>query len=112
MSPISAISPTAVSATQATQPRDRRRPRPLHRLLKQDAVQALAAREQHLVMGEVLAEDDLDQGLLEAHLAQPLQVARRPRLAGPVEDEAAAQQQLAECDDAHPSNRRADPHAP
>src|SRR4051794_10416795 len=85
-----------VDAAQAAQPRDRRRPRPLHRLLNDQPVEAIAAREQYLMVREVLAEDDLDELLLEANPAQPLQVTLRPRLAGAVKDDPTAQQQLAD----------------
>jgi hypothetical protein len=43
-----------VDAAQATQPGDGRRPRTLGGLLGDQRVQAVAAREQHLVMSEVL----------------------------------------------------------
>jgi hypothetical protein len=57
-------------------------------LLEQQLVEAVATREQDLVMREVLTEDQLDELILEADLAQPPQVARRPRRAGTVEDQA------------------------
>jgi len=46
-----------VDAAQTAQPSDRRRPRSLDGLLGDQGVEALAAREQDLVVGEVLTED-------------------------------------------------------
>jgi hypothetical protein len=70
-----------VDAAQAAKAGNRRRPPCADRLLKQDLVEAVAAREQHRVTGHVLAEDDLDKLVVKANLAQPLQMPRRPRLA-------------------------------
>jgi hypothetical protein len=64
-----------VDAAHAAQPRDRRRPRALRGLLKQQLVEAIAAREQHFVVGEVLAEDQLDERVVKANRAQPPQMA-------------------------------------
>jgi hypothetical protein len=38
-----------------------------------------------LVMGQILAEDNLEQRLLETHLAQPFQVTLSPCLTRPVQ---------------------------
>ncbi|MBW3652705.1 MAG: 2-C-methyl-D-erythritol 2,4-cyclodiphosphate synthase [Actinobacteria bacterium] len=62
-----------VDATQAAQPRDGRRPRPVDGLLEQQTVEAVATREQHLVVREVLSEDDLHERV-KADLRQPRQV--------------------------------------
>jgi len=79
MSPISATKPTAVSvvdAAKATQPGDCRCPRTLRGLLEQHRVKAIAARQQHFVMCEVLAdEDQLDELIINADRAQPPQRA-------------------------------------
>jgi len=64
-----------VDAAHAAQPRDRRRPRALGGLLEQELVEAVTAREQHLVMGEVLTKDQLDELVVKADRAQPPQVA-------------------------------------
>ena len=73
MSPISATRPTAVSVSIPRRQReaaDRWRPRPLGGLLEDQGVpQPLASGEQHLVVGQVLAEDDLKEWLLETSLA-------------------------------------------
>jgi hypothetical protein len=44
-------------------------------LLKQDRVEAIAAREQDFVVRDVLAEDQLDERVIKADRAQPPQMA-------------------------------------
>lgn len=90
MSPISATNPTAVSvldAAQAAQAGDGRGPRSLGGLLGDQPLQAASTRQQHLVMGQVLAEDQLDQLVVKAQLAEPVQVTLRPGLAEPGPDQ-------------------------
>ena len=93
MSPISGTSPTAVSVSM---PRHHRRPGPLDGLLCDQDIQAVAAGQQHLVVGQVLAEHDLCQRLLKAGLAEPPQMTIGPRLARTRPDESPAQQELAD----------------
>ena len=68
MSPISATSPTAVSVSMPRRQRSRATigaHGPRRGLLGDQSVQPIAAGEQHLVVSEVLAEDDLDQRLIK-----------------------------------------------
>ena len=60
---------------QAAQPCNDWGPRALGGLLEQELVEAIAAREQHLMVGEVLAEDDLDELVVEADRAKPPQMS-------------------------------------
>lgn len=54
------------------------------------------AREQDLVIGEVLAEDGLYERIVKAHRTQPEPVHGQPCRSGMLVDDAAAQQQLAD----------------
>src|ERR1039457_5363706 len=80
-----------VHATQAPQPCDRCWPRALGGLLEDQGVQPVSPCEQHLVVSEILAEDDLQQRLREANLAQPLQVTLSPCLTRSRPDHAVTQ---------------------
>ena len=52
-------------------------------LIDQQTVEAIPTRQQGLVMSEMLAQDGVDQRVVEPHHAQPSQIRVRPRLAGP-----------------------------
>ena len=115
MSPISATSPTAVSVSIPRRQRNRATAGahgPWTGLLGDQRVEPVAAREQHLVVAEVLAEDRVDAAAASKRtLPQPRQMALDHVSPGPVEDMPAAQQQLADPVARAPSDRRADPRA-
>jgi hypothetical protein len=54
-----------VDAAQEAQTGDRCRPRALGGLLEDQSIQPLASGEQHLVMSQILTEDDLQKRLLD-----------------------------------------------
>src|SRR5204863_9297875 len=85
-----------VDATQAPQPRDGWRPRAAGRLPIKEPLEPLATCEQHLMTGQVLAEDDLDQRIREPDAPKPLDMPLGPRRTGPIPNETPAQQQLAD----------------
>jgi|SRR5271155_512383 len=80
-----------VDAAQTAKAPNDGRPRPLDRLFEDQRVQAIAAGEQHLVMGQILTEDDFKQWLFEANLAQPFQVTLSPRRARTAPEQPLAQ---------------------
>ena len=63
-------------------------------LIDQQAVKAIPTRQQGLVMREMLAQNGVDQRVVETHCAQPLQVRVSPRVAGAGPNVIATQQQL------------------
>ncbi len=86
-----------VDAAHAAQPTHDADPPLGLRLLDDQRVETIATRQQHLVAGQVLAEHDLRQPIVKADRAQPCQVSLRcPWVTGAGEDQAAAQQQLAD----------------
>ena len=85
-----------VDAAQAAQPPDRRCPRLEFGLLADQRVETVPTREQHLVAGQVLTEHGVGQRLVEADSSQPGEMALRPRVPRPGENQAAAQRQLAD----------------
>lgn len=83
-----------VDPAQAPKPSNEWRPPLLDGVYLDQSVEAVATGEQHLVAADVLTEDGVCERLVEADLGQPLELAFRPRLAGPDPDVAATQQHL------------------
>ena len=83
-----------VDAAQAAQPADLPRPRAIIGELSERAIERVAPCEQAVMAVQVIDERDLRGQVVEGQAAQPVAVTLRPCLAGPVEDQAAAQQEL------------------